>query len=291
MPVPYPRIHVVVNPAAGKNEPILNTLNDVFHPQGVEWDVSVTLKYGDARRFARQAVERGVDLVAGYGGDGTQHEVANGLLGSGIPMAVLPGGTGNGFCREMGVPLTLREAAQLIVTSRHVRRVDAARLAGGESFVQRLYTGVDPERQTSRELKDRFGVLAYPLSLRSVLGSMQRAKYRLTIDGQVVEQAGVRCYVINSAMTGKGLMIDRAIDPSDGWLDVLLLDANVETIQAMEKLMLDIPAHQAGFHYWRGREIALETDPPQPIWTDGEHTGQTPISLSLIPGALPVVVP
>jgi len=290
MEIPYKRIHVIVNPASGKNEPILNTLNDVFHPRGVEWDVSVTHKYGDARRFARQAVERGVDLVAGYGGDGTQHEVANALLGSGVPLGVLPGGTGNGFCREMGVPQTLREAAELLVTSTRVRKVDAGRF-GDEHFIQRLYTGVDPERQTSRELKERFGVLAYVLSLRSVLGGMQRTRYRLTIDGNPVEEMAVRCYVINAAMTGKGLTIDRGIDPSDGLLDVILLDRSVGTTVAMEKLLLDVPARQAGFNYWRGREIVIETEAPQPIWTDGEHTGMTPVSVSVVPAALSVVVP
>jgi len=72
MSLPYPRVHVIINPAAGHDEPILNTLNDVFHPADVEWDVSITHKFGDATRLTKEAVARGVDLVAGYGGDGTQ---------------------------------------------------------------------------------------------------------------------------------------------------------------------------------------------------------------------------
>ncbi len=55
MSLPYPRIHVVINPASGKNQPILNTLNDVFHAAGVDWDVSITHKSGDAARQARAA--------------------------------------------------------------------------------------------------------------------------------------------------------------------------------------------------------------------------------------------
>ncbi len=67
----YPRVHVVVNPASGKDEPVLNTLNDVFREHGVTWDVSVTHRYGDAADQARAAIADGVDLVAAYGGDGT----------------------------------------------------------------------------------------------------------------------------------------------------------------------------------------------------------------------------
>jgi diacylglycerol kinase family enzyme len=60
-------IHVVVNPASGQNEPILNTLNDVFHPAGVTWSASVTGACGDAINQAREAAEGGADVVAAYG--------------------------------------------------------------------------------------------------------------------------------------------------------------------------------------------------------------------------------
>ena len=55
------RIHVVINPAAGKDEPILNTINDVFTQHDIDWGVSVTRKFGDATEFARQAAEDGFD--------------------------------------------------------------------------------------------------------------------------------------------------------------------------------------------------------------------------------------
>ena len=112
--IPYKKIHVVINPASGKDEPILNTINDVFHQYGVDWTVSVTKKYGDATEQAKAAIAAGADLVTGYGGDGTQHEIANAVLsaasetGRSIPMGILPGGTGNGFAREMNTPRTRR---------------------------------------------------------------------------------------------------------------------------------------------------------------------------------------
>ena len=106
---PYKKVHIVINPASGKDEPILNVLNDVFHQhEDIEWTISVTKKYGDATAQAREAAEGGADLVAGYGGDGTQHEIANGILGTAAVMGVLPGGTGNGFATELGTPKELR---------------------------------------------------------------------------------------------------------------------------------------------------------------------------------------
>ena len=95
MTLPYQKVHVVINPAAGQDEPILNVLNHIFHPAGVDWEISLTHKSGDAKQKAADAAASGVDLVVAYGGDGTQMEVANGLLGTGVPQAILPGGTGN----------------------------------------------------------------------------------------------------------------------------------------------------------------------------------------------------
>ena len=95
MSVPYRKIHVVINPAAGKDEPILNTINKVFHKYEIDWQVSITKKFGDATRLTKQVIANGVDLVAGYGGDGTQMEIANAVMGTNTPMAILPGGTGN----------------------------------------------------------------------------------------------------------------------------------------------------------------------------------------------------
>ena len=175
---PYRRVHVVINPASGKDEPILNVLNDVFRQHGVDWDISLTHKYGDATAQARAAIADGVDLVAGYGGDGTQHEIANAVLvaqartGRTTPMGILPGGTGNGFAREMGVPGTLREAVTVLCTSANTRSIDVGRLVSvaqaqveDRYFIQRLYLGIEPEQQTSRELKDKYGVFAYAVSM------------------------------------------------------------------------------------------------------------------------------
>ena len=92
MTVPYKRVHVIINPAAGGNNPILNILNDVFRQYEVEWDVTITHRAGDATRQAQEAIASGVDLVAGYGGDGTQMEVLMALSAARLPWPSCPAG-------------------------------------------------------------------------------------------------------------------------------------------------------------------------------------------------------
>ncbi len=293
MTVPYPKIHVVINPASGKDEPILNTLNDVFHAYGVDWDVSVTKKYGDATAQAKAAIARGVDLVAGYGGDGTQHEIANAVLSSGgkVIMGILPGGTGNGFAREMNIPKTLRPAVEVLCTSRNIRQIDAAQ-ANGQYFVQRLYVGIEPEEQTSRAMKDKYGVFAYAVSMARRRKSMKNVKYRVTIDGEPKEFEAAKAYVINSGMMGTGFAITHAYAIDDGLLDAFALDLeNMHTIYAATERFLNLNTATASQYYRQCRELLIETEPDQAVWADGEYIGRTPVMVKVLPGALAIVVP
>jgi diacylglycerol kinase (ATP) len=292
-------VHVVLNPASGKDQPILGILNDVFKQYGVAWDATITHKYGDAMAQARAAIERGVDLVVGYGGDGTQHEVANAVIGTQTPMAVLPGGTGNGFARELGISKKMREAVELICSGGQVRHIDVARLsgragvAGGEQyFIQRMYAGVEPEHQTTREMKDRFGLLAYAIQAPRQFRQARPARMRVTIDGTVIEDDGVKLYIVNSGMTGKGLRIGHTFRVDDGYLDVFVLGRDALSIMAAEARSLNLEeAPLAHFKVWRGRTITVECDPVKTIWTDGELYGETPVTVSVVPGGLAVLAP
>jgi YegS/Rv2252/BmrU family lipid kinase len=291
MSASYARVHVVVNPAAGKDEPILNVLNDVFSQYGVDWDVSVTKKYGDAAEQARAAAARGVDLVAGYGGDGTQHEIANALIGSDVVLGVLPGGTGNGFAHELGLPPKLADAVRLLCTSRRTRALDAARI-NDDYFIQRLYTGTEPEQQTSREAKDKYGPLAYFANMFQQRNNRE-ARYRLAIDGTELDLPAMRVYVVNSGQTKSGHSITGALSsPDDGLMEVFVLDThNLESLRAASQRFFEFQTPISDKYFWRGQEITIDADPDQPIWIDGEYYGRTPVTVSIVPGAVRVVVP
>lgn len=288
----YHNIKVIINPAAGKDEPILNTLYEVFKPHNIKWHVSLTKKFGDATQMAQEAAASGkYDLVTGYGGDGTQMEIANGLRGSGVPMAILPGGTGNAMAFELDVSRTLREAVELICTSAKVKAVDLAK-ANDTYFMLRLYSGVQEEQKTSREQKDKYGILAYPLSVVEMGRDLNHAHYRLTIDGEVIEEDGVACFVVNAgSIGGVDLTYDSKIDVSDGLLDVFIINTSLSTLRSAASRFLSLGTQQASLHYWRGKEIVMEPTPVQTIWVDGELLGPTPLTITAVPGAVQIVVP
>ena len=292
---PYKKIHVVINPASGKDEPVLNVLNDVFHQhEDIEWTISITKKYGDATEQAREAAQGGADLVAGYGGDGTQHEIANGILGTEAVMGVLPGGTGNGFATELGTPKDLRPAVELLCGGGKIRNIDVVKM-GDSYFVQRLYVGIEPEEQTSRADKDKYGTFAYAINSyhRAKDKKQKEFNYKVVLDGVENNFTAAKLYVVNAAMAGTGISVTGTISkPDDGLLEVFVLSTkNLKTLSGAADRALHLNTKASKEFIEQGKVISIDTDPDQPVWTDGEYTGRTPISMEVVPGALPVVVP
>ena len=291
MPSKYKRVQIIINPAAGKPDTILNTINAVFSGSDIEWDARITHKFGDATRLTKEAVANGVDLVAGYGGDGTQLEVANGLVGTGVPMAILPGGTGNAMAFQLNVPRELMQAVELIANSENRRAIDLASI-GDRIFMLRTYTGVQAEERASREMKDKYGNLAYVAEGLKFATHPPEAHYVATVDGQTVELKGMICYIINAGASG-GIALPElpGVDVSDGLIDLYMVSHDLKPIRNLSRYVLKIGSAKANVHHMQGKEITLEATPPQNVWIDGEEYGQTPITAKVLPKALEVIVP
>ncbi len=285
-------IYVIINPASGQDRPVLGVMNRAFQTAEIDWDVRLTKKAGDAQQFAREAVAAGVDAVAVYGGDGTVMEVAGALAGSNVPLAIFPGGTANVMSVELGIPGDLSEAVALVSgQAREIRTLDMGRVRD-QLFMLRLGIGFFAEttKATEREAKNRMGALAYTLAALQAIPKTQMSRYRLTIDGEQVEVEGVACFIANSGNLGiPGLSLSKAISVNDGLLDVVVLPSmNVGTA-------LNVAANAVGLTdslpHWQAREITLEADPPQSIECDGEVIDPTPVSVSVVPQSLRVIVP
>ena len=289
------RIHVVINPAAGQPEPILHILNGVFRPAGVRWDVSITHQYGDATRQARQAAEGGADIVVAYGGDGTVMEVVNGLVGTEVPLGILPGGTGNVLSIELDIPQTSEAAAQLLVSEEaQIRKVDVGQ-SGENHFLLRAFVGFDARRiqLATREMRDRHGKMAYFLAALKAMPESKAVRYQLTLDGKEVECEGFTCIVENAGNMGvRGLYLAPNVSISDGFLDVIVMHGfdPVSLASALGSIA-DKPLDPNKFHHWQAREITIATDPAQAIIGDGEAWGETPITMRVLPSAVDVIAP
>jgi YegS/Rv2252/BmrU family lipid kinase len=296
------RIHVIINPASGQDRPVLSILNDVFHPSGIDWEVLVTKEAGDGRRYAEAALQAGVDAVGVYGGDGTVMEVASALVNSPVPLAIFPGGTANVMSVELGVPNDPTEACALVSEGRGtVRTIDVGQY-GDYIFLTRLGMGLESNviENTAREQKDRMGWLAYALNTLRELREPKVSRYRLTLDGQVVETQGLTCVIANSGIITPNsgipgrtvLSFAPGISVSDGVLDVVVVrGADLGSLLAVAASMMAGNENAEPLQHWRAREVTVEADPPQTIQADGEILDQTPVHARVLPNALRVIVP
>lgn len=289
------RLQIIVNPAAGQSEPILSIFNAVFQPLGLEWDVSITRGPGDARRLTQQAIKAGVDMVGVYGGDGTIAEVSTCLAGTGVPLAIFPGGTSNILAHELGLPRVLRESARVLAGDHVVRQIDMGKV-NGNAFLVMVAAGIFAEtnRQAGRELKDRLGFIAYALTTIQALTTIAPSRYYLTIDGKEVESEGVSCMMANCVnfMVG-GISMSPTIDMEDGKLDVIVMrNTDLQTLMAVAAGVVT-PDRQIlePIEHWQGSDITLRADPPQAVTYDGEMLDPGPIHVSVLPQAVQVIVP
>jgi YegS/Rv2252/BmrU family lipid kinase len=291
--------------------PILYTLNQVFQKFDYDWEISVTKHPTDGYRLAKEAAAAGFDIVAAYGGDGTVAQVASGLIGTDVPLAILPGGTANVMSVELGIPNDLGGACELFCgTENRARWVDMGQI-GDRFFLLRAGIGFEAAmvQEADREAKAGMGVMAYLLSALGNLRNPPQATYTITMDDKVVESQGMTCIVANSGSLGRpGISLVPNVSVDDGLLDVIIVR------QADLRTLLAFTANVAGLtdttpiagdddiedvveetekmlQHWKAREIEIRSDPIQPVQSDGEMVGDTPIQCRVLPKAIQILVP
>ncbi|MDX1417180.1 MAG: YegS/Rv2252/BmrU family lipid kinase [Candidatus Promineifilaceae bacterium] len=293
---PYQSVFVIVNPASGQDVTILNTLNSVFRAAGIDWDIAITKKSGDAARLARESAENGTaDIVAVYGGDGTVMETASGLIDTDMPLAILPGGTNNVMSVELGIPKDLRKAAGLIGSSNsRLRTVDMG-TANDQLFILRIGIGYEAEinELADREMKDRFGGFAYTLGGLKALQNPPLARYHLTLDGKEEELDGLWCMIANSASLGiPNVGVAHGVDVGDGLLDVIVIrHRDLDSLLSLAGSITQRDNLGQPLPHWQVREVIVEADPPMAVTGDGEIWEPTPIKAKVIPDAVKILVP
>lgn len=200
------RIAVVANPASGpakgKRE---EAVRSAF--EGLASDVEVHAHGGDLAEAARRLAGTRPDVLVAAGGDGTVRCVASAVAGSVVPMAVLPMGTLNHFARDLGVPLALREAAEVAVAGTW-RAIDAAEV-NGHLFVNNSSIGVYARAVGERKQRPASGWLGKRAAMVRASGAVLRRlpahHVRITIDSRPVVRTTSFVFVGNNSYgTGFG---------------------------------------------------------------------------------------
>jgi diacylglycerol kinase (ATP) len=243
-------------------------------------------------RLAQEAVRSGVDLVLASGGDGTITACVSGVAGSGVPLGVLPCGTGNLLARNLGLPLSLEEALAVALTGSD-RRLDVG-AANGRPFVVMAGIGFDAEMLDGADerLKSRVGWAAYVLS---ALRHLRERPVRMAVraDGGPPQRRWASGVIVGNvgSLQGNVRLLPDAV-PDDGILDVAVLAASGWT--GWLRLAADVLLRRktGRVAHLTCRELTVQAGRARPWEVDGEVAGTTrQLRVTLEPGCLLVRVP
>ena len=235
------------------------------------------------------------DALLVMGGDGMAHLGLNAAADTQATLRLIPAGTGNDFARGVGVPRTVDEAVGVIVAGQ-TRTVDLAHISN-DTFPRRyvgavVSTGYDARvNRSTNHIRLRLGALSYGYIALRELASFSPLHYDMIIDGMRRRQEAMLVAVSNTGIFGGGMRIAPQADPTDGLLDVTVVDPVSRTT-----LLRLLPAMYSGtfvkhpcVEQFPARSIEL-TGEGLFVMGDGEELGEVPVRVECVPGVLRVFV-
>jgi YegS/Rv2252/BmrU family lipid kinase len=311
-------MRVIVNPRAGRGsiERSWPSVDAVLEEHGLERDVVFTTARGHAERIARAAIEEGCRFVVAVGGDGTVHEVVNGMMSDDGPRArdavlgVLPSGSGCDFARTFGLPQDPFAAARHLAGDTLWGRLDIGRVRyrdadGAERarwFCNIAEAGIGAQVVVSAAKMPRWlGGRAYRLAALRGIAKFKPRDARIAMNGRkargvkagtpfgdVTHDARVTMFVVaNCQFFGGGLRVAPRAIPSDAMLDVLVGEGSKwEAVKALQKMPAGSHVPDATISEYLVASARIESDLPLEVEADGEPLGTTPASFDIVADAI-----
>jgi len=270
--------------------------------EGAGWtvDSAVVVRKRELRQRAARAVKAEVDVVVAVGGDGAVLQVVQVLADTPVALGIIPKGTGNLLAGNLGIPHRLDRAVDVLLSGGR-RRIDLGRLTVGDKrkvFSVACGIGFDAEvmKATETTQKDRWGKLAYVASAIKQSRRVRDVTHQITIDGVESTMEATQIFIANFGRMGLAMKPRLHIEPDDGLLDVIVLEATGRLpglLAGWEALRQGEEGESTKGHAFRAtaREVLVDTEPSRLVEIDGSVVGTTPIKVSVRPSALTVIIP
>lgn len=294
------RYFVIYNPSSGKEIAgikIFSAAETVMKNQDVVFAFYATKKKGDGEAAAIKGCSEGYDLIIACGGDGTVHEVVNGIMKSPIKskLAIMPTGTVNDFASQLKIPKSSANFASLLMKY-NFKSVDVGKIndnyfinvAGGGAFMNVAH-------DVTIEAKTILGKYAYYFKAAiEVPGELEKSnQIKYNIDGEEYNYNTLLFMVINTSGAGgfKNLCPKAKID--DGLLDMVIFEkaSNADLLQIFASVFNGQHINHPKVHYYQGKNMIIECDKDLDIDTDGDLGGHGSSEITSVHNAIEILVP
>lgn len=293
----------IVNKASanGRSYKIWKQVELILQQKKIPYIVRFTQRPKHATLLVQEAIlHQNPSVIVAVGGDGTVHEVINGLADSNIPLGVIPAGSGNDFCRGLGIPLQYKKALQLLFNGERTE-VDVGRFH--TKYVSTV-VGVGFDAEVARATNSssykkwlnviRLGSLSYIVSMLKVLFYYKPADISLKIDSVHYNLQNVWLIAIaNTPYYGGGLMICPKAHFRDGLFSICLVHG-LSRWQFLGIFLFVFNGKHTSFSsvvkVYEGKEIEIHSFEPLMVHGDGEILGQIPARLTIQSNSLSVIL-
>ncbi|WP_018352440.1 diacylglycerol/lipid kinase family protein [Longispora albida] len=282
-------IAVIANPSAGKGR-LAGRFPELLDRLGPHRLLEAG-SAAEALAAAKSAVDGGATGLVAAGGDGTVHLALQAVAGTGVPLGILPLGTGNDLAAGLGLPSDPAGAADAIRAG-VTRRFDLGLINERTYFGSVLAAGFDAlVNERANRMSWPKGPSRYDLAILAEMFRLRPLRYRLVVDGEPREADSVLLAVGNTRSYGGGMRICEGADPADGLLDVTMGVAGRLTMLGLKpKVRTGQHIHHPAVSTMRVRELVID-GPALHGYADGERIAPFPLTVRCVPGALTVFAP
>lgn len=287
------RVTVVANVVARLDAEHIISIIQHSAPKSVDLTIARTTRTQTATHLAESHCDE-TDLFIAIGGDGTVSEVAAGIGERSIPLAIIPAGSTNIIAREQRIPTSPREAVALAFGPHRIKHIDMG-YCNDFPFLHMAGMGLDAYmfEFSSRKLKKQLGWAAYfPAVGRALMQGTER--YRITADGEQFEAESPLILVASgSSVLSPKIQIHPDIKSDDGYLDLVVFEANtpLAILRTISEFVGRTLSDSPYVTHRKVKQIEIESKSPVPVEVDGDVVTTTPVSFSITPGSVGLVVP
>jgi diacylglycerol kinase (ATP) len=288
---------VIANPTSGRGKAgrSIGRVDRLLREAQVAHRIELSGSAADLEQRARSAAEAGAPIVAVLGGDGSVGLAANGLLGTGAALAILPSGTADDFAAAMGIGSL--ERAVRAISANVIEPIDVVRVEADKSpriMVNVAGCGFDSEvNEAANAMRVKIGSTGtYVAAVLKTLPRFAPAGFTVHVDEQEVVGPHMLVVVANATRYGGGMRVAPDASVVDGLLDVVFLAAmsTPAFLRAFPSVFRGTHVRHPAVTVLRGRRVTVETDRHVLVYADGERVGPTPATFEVLPRALPIVV-
>ena len=298
MTSPFGPLVLIANPRAGRGKmgEALPKVERILTEAGLDYRVVQTTHPGHAAQAARDALRGGERYLVAAGGDGTVHEVVNGMIDDDQPIAedpvlgVVAAGSGSDFVRSFDLPGDAVEAAHHLAGD-SVRRIDIGKVTctSGTAEVTRYFANIAQVGiggavvARSATLPGFLGPAKYVSAFWLVLPGFRPGTVRVDADGEAFCWRAHNVVVANCRFYGGGMHISPKSKPDDGALDVLVMAGpKSDAFTIVPKVYRGTHLPHRNIVELRANRVRVETELPFQIEADGESLGTTPATFEVI---------